>query len=140
MLSKSLWKVYSYKGKLGPKLRRPDLPELLDALSQAIEVLPRRDSRKEPILEPHYKILSIIHKLVIMGDLEPFAAIRSLRDASSYARKAPVPGEDAGLEEWEEYVLGVLKTLRNADKSGWHHRMTARVRVSFFLASLFYSL
>ena len=45
-----------------------DYREVLDAFGKAIECVPeRRDSRhpdKDPILEPHYKLVSIVHKLV----------------------------------------------------------------------------
>jgi hypothetical protein len=34
------------------------------------------------------------------------------------------------MESWEPYILSILKGLRTADKSNWHHRMTARVRAS----------
>lgn len=41
---------------------------VIDAFVQAIEACPeKRDSRhpdKDPILEPHYKLLSVVHKLV----------------------------------------------------------------------------
>lgn len=45
--------------------------------------------------------------------------------ATSYSRKVrPVEEQD----DWEMYVSQVLKALRSADKSNWHHRMLARVR------------
>lgn len=44
--------------------------------------------------------------------------------ATSYARKVPVVHDP---EDWEEYILLVLKALRSADKANWHHRMVARV-------------
>ena len=31
------------------------------------------------------------------------------------------------LEDWEGYMIQVLKTLRSADRANWHHRMVARV-------------
>lgn len=40
-----------------------------------------------------------------------------------YATKVSIESDEDG---WEQYVLNVLKALRAADKSGWHHRMTAR--------------
>ena len=47
--------------------------QVLEALVQAIESLPeKRDSRhseKDPILEPHYKLVSVTHKLVRSGKL-----------------------------------------------------------------------
>lgn len=45
---------------------------------------------------------------------------------TSYACKFP-PVQD--LEDWEGYLLRVLKSLRSADKANWHHRMVARVRL-----------
>lgn len=48
--------------------------------------------------------------------------------ASSYAHNIPVVQD---LEDWEGYILHVLKVLRSADKANWHHRMVARV--SFIL-------
>ena len=44
--------------------------------------------------------------------------------ATSYARKVPVVHD---AEDWEGYILLVLKALRSADKANWHHRMVARV-------------
>ncbi len=44
--------------------------------------------------------------------------------ATPYARKIP-PSEE--IDTWESYILQVLKALRTADKSNWHHRMVARV-------------
>jgi hypothetical protein len=96
---------------------------VINSFSRAVETLPNRDSRKDPILEPHYKLVSIVHKLVSKGVIQPKDASELLK-VSCYVKKLDVP-ED--LEQWENYVLSVLKTLRNADKSGWHHRMTARV-------------
>jgi hypothetical protein len=45
--------------------------------------------------------------------------------ATSYAKKAP-NATSTDEEEWPEYVATILKALRGADKSGWHHRMTMR--------------
>lgn len=41
-----------------------------------------------------------------------------------YARKVDPPPD---LDGWEPFMLRILKALRTADKSNWHHRMTARV-------------
>lgn len=40
---------------------------------------------------------------------------------------AKVPIDNLDADEWHAYVLKVLKALRVADKSNWHHRMSARV-------------
>lgn len=43
---------------------------------------------------------------------------------TQWGRKFSVP-ED--IDGWKPYVLDVLKNLKNADKSNWHHRILARV-------------
>jgi hypothetical protein len=57
--------------------------------------------------------------------------------ASSYAAKVGHP-DITKDEPWEKYVMNILKTLRGADKSGWHHRMTARVCFPFHVLSVLY--
>ena len=60
--------MYTYDALKPEKAKSVDFHEALDAFSQAIEYVPeRRDSRhpdKDPILEPHYKLASVVHKLV----------------------------------------------------------------------------
>ena len=54
----------------GPS-KRVEIDDLIDCLLDAIEALPqRKDSRSEPIFEPHYKLVSIVHKLVRRGVLK----------------------------------------------------------------------
>ncbi len=65
MLAKCLWKMYSCGDSIAENHRRPDYQEILDACVQAIDTLPeRKDNRQEAILEPHYKLVAIVHKLV----------------------------------------------------------------------------
>jgi len=65
MLAKCLWKMYSCDEKVRGNSKPVDLDDVLDSLLDAIDTLPqRKDSRSDPIFEPHYKLLSIIHKLV----------------------------------------------------------------------------
>lgn len=130
MLGKCLWKMYTADESVRNLFRVPDKPnirpemnDILEAFISAIEALPqKRDSRKEPILEPHYKIVSIVHKLVQRKDMEPATGAEALQ-VSEFLREV---GKEVDADSWESYVLLLLKTLRKADKSGWHHRMTAR--------------
>jgi hypothetical protein len=126
MLGKCRWKMYTASEEVREGQKAPSLQEVvMDCFIRAIETLPnRRDNRKEPILEPHYKLVSIVNKLVRRGDINAAAGADVLQ-ATSYASKVILETDDDG---WEQYVLNVLKNLRAADKSGWHHRMTARVR------------
>lgn len=46
------------------------MQDVLDALLDAIANLPqRKDSRADPIFEPHFKLVSVVHKLVLRGDM-----------------------------------------------------------------------
>lgn len=68
MLGKCLWKMHNCDEDVPVKARKISHVDALDAFRRAIELLPgRRDSRhpeKQLTLEPHYKLLSTVHKLV----------------------------------------------------------------------------
>ena len=145
MLGKCLWKMHNCDYHIRGNVQRISYQLALDAFRRAIDTLPeKRDGRhpeKDPTLEPHYKLVSVVHKLVqtrrlqvrgipaaqskspLNSDVQPEDACRYL-EATPYARKVPAVHD---LEDWEGYMIQVLKTLRYADKSNWHHRMVARV-------------
>ena len=124
MMGNCLWKMLNHEDNLdrdGIALVKPG--DVIYALTRAIETLPEhRSHRGDPILEPHYKLVSVVHKMIKQGCLEPERGSNILQ-ATRYSRRVP-PARD--VEEWEPYILQVLKNLRTADKANWHHRMTAR--------------
>ncbi|KAL4810020.1 hypothetical protein BDV18DRAFT_51871 [Aspergillus unguis] len=123
MLSKCLWKMYNCDDEVRGLAKRISLDSVLDSLLDTIDALPqRKDSRSEPIFEPHYKLVSIVHKLVKKEVLAPAEACKALV-ATPWARKVPAC-EDRG--SWKKYILEVLKNLKTADKANWHHRMAVR--------------
>lgn len=123
MLGKCLWKIHCGPEELHPVVKHRTV---LDAFKKAIRYVPgKRDHRhidKDPILEPHYKLVSIVHKLVQKKEVSLKEGWQHL-NATPYTGKAPSPQDP---EEWESYVLQALKQLRAADKANWHHRMVAR--------------
>ncbi|KAK3637343.1 Histone transcription regulator 3 [Elasticomyces elasticus] len=124
-LGKCLWKMHSAPHHIRRNDRQPTAQQVLEPLIHAIELLPdMKDSRekREPTLEPHYKLVSTVHKLVSRNELSLERA-RELLQHTRYARMVTYPQEMAG---WSSHVLAVLKNLRAADKSNWHHRMIAR--------------
>ena len=123
MLGKCLWKMHTAtEDQVGQSLR-PSKRHVIMAFTRAVEAVPReKRDKKEVTLEPHYKLVSIVHKLVMRRSLEPAEACDVL-DVSPYARKAEKCHD---WEIWECYMLEVLRNLRTADKSNWHHRMIAR--------------
>ncbi|KAE8147510.1 histone transcription regulator 3, partial [Aspergillus avenaceus] len=121
--SKCLWKMFSCDDSVRGDAKRVHVDDLLDSLLDSIDALPqKKDSRSEPVFEPHYKLVSIVHKLVRRGSLTPTEGSKALT-ATPWARKVPPPEED---EPWKPYILAVLRKLKHADKSNWHHRMAVR--------------
>lgn len=130
--------------------RRVEPQDVLDALFDAIANLPqRRDSRSEPIFEPHFKLVSVVHKLVLRGKMTvsgPFLTLQmhlltrfQPTEASKKLLACPwtrkVGGPDS-IEGWKPYILEVVKKFKTADKSNWHHRMSAKVQYPIFFSSL----
>ncbi|KAF7586614.1 Histone transcription regulator 3 [Aspergillus hancockii] len=123
MLSKCLWKMFSCDDSVRGMSKRVSLDEILDSLLDSIDALPqKKDSRSDPIFEPHYKLVAIVHKLVHRGILTPADGSKSLA-STPWARKVPPPEEVA---PWKPYIMAVLRNLKHADKSNWHHRMAIR--------------
>lgn len=70
MRSKCLWKMFSCDESVRGGAKAVHLDDLLDCLLDAIDALPqKKDSRSDPIFEPHFKLVSIVHKLVTRGAL-----------------------------------------------------------------------
>lgn len=65
---KVLWKMYNCSDEVRGSAKLISHQPVIDAFVKAIEACPeKRDSKhpdKDPILEPHYKLVSIVHKLV----------------------------------------------------------------------------
>ncbi|KAL3420940.1 Histone transcription regulator 3-like protein [Phlyctema vagabunda] len=128
MLGKCLWKLYC-KAPVDEKDRasRPNMSDFLQSFVRAIETAPKqKDTRSELTLEPHYKLMSIVHRLVMMRDMEPQEGANLLQRQPFAIRK----GEEVNIKtvsEWDTYILECFRHIRNADKSHWHHRMISRV-------------
>jgi len=70
-LAKVSWKMHDCDEYTRGKAKQIHYQSAIDAVVRAIECVPeKRDSRhpdKDPILEPHYKLVSFVHKLARMG-------------------------------------------------------------------------
>jgi hypothetical protein len=129
MLGKCLWKMYCRAGDdHDPRSMetKPSMEDVLRAFKNAIKTVPKPNNRSEPILEPHYKIVSIVHKLLKRGDMTLQAAADLLQEqpyAVDKGERVTIEDED----DWEPFVLRTLRHLRDKDKQHWHHRMISRV-------------
>ncbi|KAL2267192.1 hypothetical protein VTJ83DRAFT_4469 [Remersonia thermophila] len=137
MVAKCLWKMYQKPDDEldeRSRARKPTVQSVLDALEKTITIvasLPKPRHGQDPILEPHYKIVSVVHKLVLRGDL-PIAEAAKVLQRQPYAPDGGVEIPIANAEEWEAYVVRCLRFLRDKDKSNWQHRLIMRhARVLF---------
>jgi hypothetical protein len=67
MRSKCLWKMLCYQDNDSEQLNDEQLvdpSEVIHCCVHAIKYVPERKSGQEPIFEPHYKLVSIVFKLV----------------------------------------------------------------------------
>ncbi|KAK4134450.1 hypothetical protein BT67DRAFT_379914, partial [Trichocladium antarcticum] len=128
MVAKCLWKMYQKSPEeLDERNRRnqPTVQKVVAALEKTIRVvsgLPRPRHGQDPILEPHYKIVSVVHKLVTRGDL-PAQDGANILQRQPYA---PDRGKEVTIDtddHWGPYVIRCLRFLRDKDKSNWQHRL-----------------
>ncbi|KAI8717246.1 Histone transcription regulator 3-like protein [Fusarium sp. LHS14.1] len=133
MLAKCYWKMYQTPDdQLDVKDMRSkiSLQLLVDTLKKAVQVAhnARRSRSSDPILEPHYKIVSILHKLVMRGDMTSAdaAAILSEQPFGLTVHPDDHFASFSEPEDWEEYIIRNLTKLRDKDKSNWHHRIIMR--------------
>lgn len=62
--------MYNCDDSMRTTSKRVEMQDVLDALLDAIANLPqRKDSRADPIFEPHFKLVSVVHRLVLSGRL-----------------------------------------------------------------------
>lgn len=128
MLGKCYWKLYCriHKGAaIDPEAKQTDINRLLLTLERAIELCPR-PSRTDPILEPHYKYMSIMHKLVKRGHIDPQTAADKMQQQPYAIQKGERVHIKTG-DDWTKFILASLKHIRHADKSNWQHRIVFRI-------------
>lgn len=133
MLVKCYWKMYQTPDEqLDSNDIKHKIPSsvVLNTLKTAVRVANNapKSRNSDPILEPHYKIVSILHKLVMRGDMRAVDAATLL---SEQPFGVPLNPDDifasfSEPEDWEEYVIPNLIKLREKDKSNWQHRIVAR--------------
>ncbi|OAA72967.1 Tetratricopeptide-like helical [Akanthomyces lecanii RCEF 1005] len=133
MLAKCYWKLFRnaeelVEGQASKTKITTDM--IIDALkhSTAAAFKPRKSKSSDPILEPHYKIVSILHKMVMAKDITAAKAAEIL-SAQPFGVAVNPNDHFAGFsepEDWEEYIIRNLTKLRDKDKSNWHHRIVMR--------------
>ncbi|KAH6610032.1 histone transcription regulator 3 [Trichoderma cornu-damae] len=144
MLAKCYWKMYQTPDEeldSKDKATKIGVNTVLKALKDAVNVAynARKSRNSDPILEPHYKIVSIAHKLVVRGDLPAKEAAELLSEQPFGVQFKPddIFASFTEPEDWEEYIIPSLVKLKEKDKSNWQHRIVARhAKILFDEASL----
>ncbi|UKZ80288.1 Histone transcription regulator 3 [Trichoderma virens FT-333] len=133
MLAKCYWKMYQTPDEdldSSDRDTKIGVQTVLKALKDAVNVAhkARKSRNSDPILEPHYKIVSIVHKLVMRGDLPAREAAELLSEQPFGVQVKPDDHFAAFTEpeDWEEYIIPTLVKLKEKDKSNWQHRIVAR--------------
>ncbi|CAD6499808.1 BgTH12-03915, partial [Blumeria graminis f. sp. triticale] len=138
MLAKCLWKMfYRFSEEQDSKVKEhnpPTVEGIVKACLEAIKTVPKpTKSSVEPIIEPHYKFVSIIHKLVSMKAMSPQAGADLIQQQPYAARKGqPIMIENVD-EDWGSYIIEQVRHLRKEDKQHWQHRMIARVASMLYI-------
>lgn len=130
MYAKCIWKMYQKPYTSldhNDRQNRPSVEHVIKSLEQAVDVVSKlpRSRSGEIILEPHYKIVSVVHKLVLRGDLEPQAAVDILQRQTHAIKK----GSHIKINDpvdYEPFIIETLTHLREKDKSNWQHRIIMR--------------
>ncbi|KAI7879176.1 hypothetical protein K492DRAFT_208427 [Lichtheimia hyalospora FSU 10163] len=154
---KSEWRCFTMLAKCYKKLNRP-AKEVLDFLAKALENAPQRNAQygsQGKILEPIYKLCSVLAKYLYKGDINAEDVMHYLKftvDQQQEQQKQQQQqqntenvNEDNGPpDDWEPVMHirengpnpsdmaaygAIYKTLlecTKADKKGWHHRPVYR--------------
>lgn len=118
--AKCLWKILRNPENRG----RVSAEHVIRAIVDAIEALPKKEKTNEPILEPHLKLVSVVHKMLRHKMIDHSQGYEYMQ-ATRYAHGIHL-SQDEGDVDWERYMLDILKKLSHADKANWHHRITNR--------------
>ncbi|KAJ9610256.1 Histone transcription regulator 3 [Cladophialophora chaetospira] len=118
--AKCLWKIFQDPYNRG----RVSTEQVIKAIVEAIEALPKKEKTNEPILEPHLKLVSVVHKMLRAGKITHQQAHQHM-GATRYAQGVNLSQDEDGVD-WERYMIDILKKLSHADKANWHHRITNR--------------
>lgn len=74
MLGKCIWKIHNCNDNVRSGGTHQGFQPVIEAFKMAIKHLPghkdNKHTERDPILEPHYKLASVVHKLVTSSRLE----------------------------------------------------------------------
>ncbi|KAL9048565.1 MAG: hypothetical protein Q9206_005964, partial [Seirophora lacunosa] len=137
MLGKCLWKMHDCSDYIRSNHERIEFEPAITAFKTAIETFAeRRDNKhpeKDPTLEPHYKLVSVVHKLVASKRLP---SARTVYDESPNDPMATLAAKHELTQQIFTKTMGVQVWKPEHERTGRHFVYTTRY-VRFFLLLLY---
>lgn len=126
-----LYYILKIEGKLDKDVKKV-LLTLLKACTSAMSC-----SSQEPVLEPHYRLVSVVYKSVLKGKISKVTALEwllkdsflEIRDSESLLEmlNRDELAEEAKVKLFTTACILMLKALLTHDKKKWHHRPHFRI-------------
>lgn len=122
--AKRLWLNYYYLHKVQRKLNKP-FEIVLELLHEAAR-LALEENTPEPIMEPHYRLCSVLYKYVKEGKMSPEKGVEYLRQ-SDFIELGDSEIAYSTDKEYFQTIVNALRKLINSDKKRWHHKPRYRL-------------
>lgn len=124
------WVNYYYLSKVQRKLDKPP-KVVLESLQTAAELAELNPNGPDPIIEPHYRLCSLIYKYVKNDQLTFADAVQFLQNDEVVASKEPI--EDVkDNQAFYQVIIKALKRVMAYDKKKWHHKPRYRLAQILF--------
>lgn len=128
--NKSDWTNYYYLSKVQSKLNlQAEL--VLDTLITAADLATEQSNPADPIVEPHYRLCSLIYKYVKSDKIDVDKGIAFLNLNKIVIPPLPYLGGDS-KEQFYTYVTLCLKRVMHYDKKKWHHKPRYRLSKIYY--------
>ncbi|VEU21677.1 DEKNAAC102549 [Brettanomyces naardenensis] len=123
-LDKEDWYSCMYLAKAELKQRNPSLVDvIIENILLSCKLANNASSRDDPIVEPHYLLLSVVFKYVVWKKLELPGALKILKQDSIFT----VPESVLTMEEFSNLVIDLLRKCISYDKKKWQHKPRYRI-------------
>ncbi|CAH2350499.1 histone transcription regulator 3 homolog [[Candida] railenensis] len=128
--NKSDWTNYYYLSKVQSKLNL-EAELVLDTLILAAELATEQSNPADPIVEPHYRLCSLIYKYVKSDKIDVERGLAFLNLDKIVTPPTPYMGGQS-KEQFYTYVTLCLKRVMHYDKKKWHHKPRYRLSKIYY--------
>lgn len=114
---------YYFLGKVQGKLGLP-IETIVETLKISCSYSSKKEGNQDIIVEPHYKLCSIIYKAVKSDKMSIEEAVGILQDDIIFK---PAEFQGQTKEDFFRYVISCLKLIVSFDKRKWQHKYHYRI-------------